>query len=124
MSQLTPPAPQLPAGCPWQLQIVRAVLRGTHDGQSPLRQLRAQDDLEEIIRRWAWPEVYLNALLAEMLKANPDTTEEQLWNGLTLHRDRSIDAWDLDYCNLSVLPKLFGGVFAPLGICQWFNANH
>ena len=107
----------------WQHATVCALLRGTHDTQSPLRYLRAQHHiLEEIVRRLI--EVFLNTQLAEMLKANPDTTEEQLWNGLTLHRDRSIDAWDLDYCNLSVLPKLFGGVFAPLGICQWFNANH
>ena len=26
-------------GCPWRLVIVRAVLRGTHDAQSPLSQL-------------------------------------------------------------------------------------
>ena len=43
-----------PAGCPWQqLAIVRAVLRGTHDHQSPLHLLRAQHQcLEIIFKHW------------------------------------------------------------------------
>ena len=44
-------------GCPWRFEIFRAVLRGTHDVQSPLCQLRAQHHiLEQSIRCWAWSE--------------------------------------------------------------------
>ena len=70
--------------CPWRLEIVRAVLLGTHDAQSPLCQLQGQRSvLELIIRGWAWPEVlvnsarlwapelFLDVLMAEMLEANP-----------------------------------------------------
>merc|ERR1711865_175501 len=52
---------------PWQLQIVRALLRGTHDGQSSLHQLRAQHRLLEEIIKPLVPAVFRNALLAEML---------------------------------------------------------
>ena len=70
----------LPPVCPWRLEIVRTVLLGTHDAQSPLFQLQGQQSvLELIIRGWAWPEVLLNSarlwapklfidvLIAEML---------------------------------------------------------
>ena len=54
----------------WQHATVRELLRGTHDSQSLFGYLRAQHHiLEGIVRRL--PEVFLNALLDEMLKANP-----------------------------------------------------
>lgn len=101
--------------------MVRDLLRGTHDDQSPLHQLRAQHRLLEEIIKPLVPELFLNALLAEMVKANPDTTEERLRRGLILHRDGSIDAWSLGYRSLSVLPELFGGVRTTGNL--WLNHN-
>ena len=78
---------------PWRLDIARAVLRGTHDAQSPLHQLRSQHRLLElIIRGWAWPEVLVNSarlwepmLIAEI---NPGTaTEAKLRDNLELNPD-------------------------------------
>ena len=52
----------LPPVCPWRIEIVRVVLLGTHDAQSPLHQLQGQRSvLELIIRGWAWPEVLVNS---------------------------------------------------------------
>ena len=78
----------LPPVCPWRIEIVRVVLLGTHDAQSPLHQLQGQRSvLELIIRGWAWPEVlvnsarlwapelFLDVLMAEMLAANPGVTD-------------------------------------------------
>ena len=49
--------------CPWRIEIVRTVLLGTHDAQSPLCQLQGQQSvLELIIRGWAWPEVLVNSV--------------------------------------------------------------
>ena len=115
--------------CPWRLEIVRAVLLGTHDAQSPLCQLRSQHRLLElIIRRWAWPEVlvnsarlwapelFLKSLIAEMLEVNPGVTEAKLREGLGLNPDGSIHSWHLggylSGCGLRALPELFGAVTA------------
>ena len=96
---------------PWRLDIVRAVLRGTHDAQSPLHQLRAQHRLLElIIRSWAWPELFLDALVTEMLEANQGVTEAKLRLNLRLNPNGSIKCWDLDGCGLRALPELFGPV--------------
>ena len=93
----------LPPVCPWRIEIVRTVLRGTHDAQSPLHQLQGQRSvLELIIRGWAWPEVlvnsarlwapelFLDVLIAELLEANPGVTEAKLRKGLRLNPDGSI----------------------------------
>ena len=77
--------------CPWRLEIVRAVLLGTHDAQSPLCQLQGQQSILELITRgWAWPEVLVNSarlwapepflqvLIAEMVEANQGVTEAEL----------------------------------------------
>ena len=119
----------LPPPCPWQLDIVRVVLRGTHDAQSPLCQLRGQQSvLELIFRGWAWsemlvnsarlwaPELFLDVLIAEMLEANPGVTEARLRNlgygekRLELNPDGSIKSWILSRCGLRALPELFGAV--------------
>ena len=113
----------LPLVCPWRIEIVRAVLLGTHDAQSPLCQLQGQSSvLELIIRGWAWPEVlvnsarlwapelFLDVLIAEMLEVNPGVTEARLREGLVLNRDGSIKHWYLDRCELRALPELFGAV--------------
>ena len=100
-------------GCSWNLEIVRALLRGTHDDHSPLRYLRACSDITEIIVSEAVPEVFLITLLAEMLKFNPHTTEAVLWQNLTINardHDGTICEWDLRPCKLSVLPEMFGDV--------------
>ena len=94
--------------CPWRIEIVRVVLLGTHDAQSPLHQLQGQRSvLELIIRGWAWPEVlvnsarlwapelFLDVLMAEMLAANPGVTEAKLREGLGLNPDGSIHSWHL-----------------------------
>ena len=111
--------------CPWRLEIVHAVLLGTHDAQSPLCQLQGQRSvLELIIRGWAWPEVlvnsarlwapelFLDVLIAEMLEANPGVpvTSVELREGLSLNPDGSIKSWDLMSCGLRALPELFGAV--------------
>ena len=96
----------LPPVCPWRLEIVRAVLLGTHDAQSPLCQLQGQRSvLELIIRGWAMPEVlmncarlwapelFLDVLIAEMLEANQGVTEAKLREELSLNPDRSIESW-------------------------------
>lgn len=114
----------LPAVCPWRLETVRAVLLGTHDAQSPLCQLQAQQSvLELIIRGWAWPDVLVNSarlwakelfidvVIAEMLEANPGAvTEAKLREGLELNPDGSIKCWNLRRCGLRALPELFGAV--------------
>ena len=114
----------LPPVCPWRLEIVRAVLLGTHDPQSPLHQLRSEHRLLElIIRDWAWPEVlvnsarlwapelFLDVLIAEMLEANPGAvTEAKLREKLKLNPDGSIKSWNLCNCGLRALPELFGAV--------------
>ena len=41
----------LPPCCPWQSRIVRTVLRGTHDAQSPLRHVKADHSILEMILR-------------------------------------------------------------------------
>ena len=41
----------LPPLCPWRNEIVRAVLLGTHDAQSPLCQLQGQRSVLELIIR-------------------------------------------------------------------------
>jgi hypothetical protein len=41
--------PRLPIGCPWQFEVVRTLLLGTCDDNSPLRYLRAHDHLLEMI---------------------------------------------------------------------------
>ena len=117
----------LPPVCPWRIEIVRVVLLGTHDAQSPLHQLQGQRSvLELIIRGWAWPEVlvnsarlwapelFLDVLMAEMLAANPGVTEAKLREGLGLNPDGSIHSWHLggylSGCGLRALPELFGAV--------------
>ena len=120
---------------PWRLEIVRAVLLGTHDPQSPLCQLRAQRHLLElIIRGWAWPEVlvnsarlwapevFLDALIGEMLETNPGVvTEAKLRQNLSLNPDGSIKSWDLGGCGLRALPELFGAVHTTGTL--WLNYN-
>ena len=90
------------------------MLLGTHDAQSPLRQLRSQHRLLElIIRDWVLvtPEVlFLEVLIAEMLEVNPGVTEARLRKGLELNPDGSIKGWDLNWCGLRALPELFGAV--------------
>ena len=122
--------------CPWRLEIVRAVLLGTHDAQSPLCQLQGQESvLELIIRGWAWPEVlvnsarlwapelFLDVLIAEMLEANQGVTETKLRRGLYLNPDGSIKSWDLCHggCRLRALPELFGAVRTSAYL--WLNFN-
>ena len=88
--------PTVHTGIPWQLDIVAALLMGSHDAQSPLSQLRAQGHLIELIVHWTWPEVlancarrwdaklFMNMLVAAMLEMNPHTTEAFLRQGLAL----------------------------------------
>ena len=107
----------LPYGCPWRTtEIVRAVLRVTHDTQSPLHKLKAQHRLLElIIRRWVWPELFVNSLVAELVDANPGVTEAGLRRALELNPDGGIGSWDLSYCGLVTLPELFGAVHISRG---------
>ena len=114
---------------PWRLDIIRAVLLGIHDPQSPLCQLRSNVNLcELIIRGFVWSEMlvnwardwqsemFLEVLLAEMIAVNPGTTEDQLRYlpnqnlRLVLNPDGSIKSWNLNRCGLRVLPELFGAV--------------
>ena len=101
--------PGFPVGCLWQIQIVRRLLLGTHDDNSPLRHLRAQHHILEMIFK-SIPELFPNTVIAQMLLANPNANNEKLRAGLTLNQDGSIDEWNLSFCDLVVLPELFGGI--------------
>ena len=115
---------ELPPVCPWRLDIVRAVLRGTRCPNSPLRRL-SSEMLKMIVRRWAWPEVLvtsaklweplvlLNVLIREMVECNPGVTETKLREGLELNPDSSIKSWNLQDCNLGKLPEMFGALRIP-----------
>ena len=56
-------------GSLWLIDIVRALLRGTHDAQSSLRHLRGQSHLLELIVKCFVLSV--DALVIELLEANP-----------------------------------------------------
>ena len=119
----------LPPLCPWRLDIVRAVLRGTRDDKSPMR-LLSSEVLKMIIRRWAWPEVFVNSvrlwepdvfldvLIGEMLECNSGAvdskgeslTEATLRRWLQQNPDKTIKKWDLRDCGLRALPELFGAL--------------
>ena len=95
--------------CPWSHGVVHAMLLGTHDHNSPLHKLRTNYHLLElIIVRWVWPELFLNALIVDVHKANSAVvTEAKLREGLKLNPDGSINNWDLSRCNLMILPDSF-----------------
>merc|ERR1712091_186061 len=100
-------------GVPWRLEIIRAVLACTHDAHSPLSQLRGHPGiLEVIIRRWVWPTVLVDALIAQTVTLNPGLPAAKLREQLVLSTNGSIKdlKWSLKGHTLQALPELFGAI--------------
>ena len=108
--------------CPW-VHHVRAVLRGTLDAGSPLRLLSSEvlqmilnewerawpEMLVNIARRWT-PEIFIETLISELIKANPNACSGSLSQGLKLNKDGTIKSWTINSRELKNLPELFGAI--------------